>query len=535
MARPMTRGSRTVVRPSVEALDERVLLANISVVDLLVGYTTAAKNYVNTSSGTGATDGTLISNIIARNVANLDAALSNSKIPESIRLVGTVEVNYTTTKDAGTDLTNLQSGTVGNLATLRTSKGADLVELVTDATYTGSLAGKAYQPNSEAAATASQGFSVITIRNGFPTNLLHEIGHNLGAGHSRTATDPQSNDGVASSTIKYAHGYSVTVGSLSFGDVMSGYGIPFFSNPSIKFRGVAIGVADNAKNSADNSKAITTLAPKIANYLPRATAVTAGPSVGLGAVEATSGSKLIKFQVIFFDPDGVNVHSLGNANVVVNGAGLPATGAAAKFLGLSHPATGSLTPTMVAADSYNQSYVVANYEVAPTSAVTSLASYTFTLQANQVKNQAGLFATAGLISTSASGNPTLSTPVILPNFGDSSSYLGRVGELGDVTQKTVTVSNLVGKYYVFNTNTSSSSQLIAYRFELTQKSVVKFAATNGVLIEVETPPDSTGQVNILSPNADGTLTLSAGKDYNVVLVPGTKPVISTLTLTATKV
>jgi hypothetical protein len=458
---------RSPVRPTVELrhaeiqqLEPRTLLAvQIHTVDVLFGYTTAAL----TSAGSVQN----LTNTINRAVANLNQALTNSQIPESVRTVGILPVaGYTSTGNSGTDLTNLQSGTNADLVKLRgtdrTAYGADLVDLVTTLPN-----GRADIPAS-ATPSKSMGFSVSTITS--PVLIMHEIGHTLGAGHARqdptgSAADPEKRD-----EFPYGHDYVVPPASssgVSYGTLMAGWDIPFFSNPNVQYQGTAVGVADTAKNSADNAKAMSKLAAVISKYEPTAAtyADKTGPSAGLADVEQVTGSSTINIRVIYYDPSGVDVTSLGDSNLQVTGAGL--SSASAKFLGLSTKAGGDPSAiTAVTSTSVDYPVVVANYAVTGATLNSNLSALTIKLAANQVKDQLGNAAPAGDVQ-SASGNPLINAAGILPTFAgpavSPSRYTtGLAADLGDLSNRSVRITDFFGARTYPNFSTSTN----AYRFSL---------------------------------------------------------------------
>ena len=100
--------------------------------------------------------------------------------------------------------------------------------------------------------SANCGFNACLIRSvAISHTLTHEVGHNMGAGHSDKMADagncgPQYYD--------YSSGYYFYVGSTGYYTIMAynadGYGnyyteVPYFSSPTHYYRGVAVGTSKN--------------------------------------------------------------------------------------------------------------------------------------------------------------------------------------------------------------------------------------------------------------------------------------------------
>ncbi len=214
-----------------------------SIVDMLVAYTTAAKN--------GSTN--IVGEILLA-VAETNQAYINSNIYHRVRLVGTTEVNYTESgilcNDPNSDLTRLRAtsdGFMDNLHGLRNSYGADQVTLIVQ---TGNACGCAYFMNTVATSWASNAFSVV--RRDCATGYFsfgHELGHNMSARHDcyvDTALTPYN----------YNHGYvhlSSTPSQrwrtiMAYANACSAAGysctrIQWFSNPAINYLGAPTGTS----------------------------------------------------------------------------------------------------------------------------------------------------------------------------------------------------------------------------------------------------------------------------------------------------
>lgn len=147
-------------------------------VDVMVVYTTAAKNAWGGTSQSNAA--------IATAITNFNTALQNSGVTNlMINLVYAGEINYTESGNINTDLTRLRNETDGfmdEVHTLRTTYGADLCGLVT-ATPTNTC-GLGYLNTSSTNYFRDAAFTV-SLRNCVVSNytLAHEMAHNMGFQH----------------------------------------------------------------------------------------------------------------------------------------------------------------------------------------------------------------------------------------------------------------------------------------------------------------------------------------------------------------
>jgi hypothetical protein len=184
-------------------------------------------------------------------VGNVQTALSNSGINASARLAGTAKWSHTSTGDLSSDINKLR-GDAAILA-LRTQNKADLVAaLVEDAP--GNTAGIGAMGSLSGNKNAC--WSVIKVGAvGAPNrSFAHEIGHNLGAGHSDSAGAESSAKGLrftGSDGKDYRTQMAYAPGTR----------IPWYSNPSKSYQGKPTGTA-----SANNAATITKVSSKVAGY-----------------------------------------------------------------------------------------------------------------------------------------------------------------------------------------------------------------------------------------------------------------------------
>lgn len=212
-----------------------------SIVDMLVVYTTTAKNASSNISGE-----------IRLAIDETNQAYLNSGVPHRVRLVGTSEVSYTESgilcNDPNSDLTRLAGTTDGymdNVHSLRNSYGADQVTLIVN---TGNACGCAYFMNTVSSTFASSAFSVV--RRDCATGYFsfgHELGHNMSARHDCYVDS-------ALTPYNHVHGYVHlstdpnqrwrTIMAYNDQCVANGYNctrIQYFSNPSVSYLGAPTG------------------------------------------------------------------------------------------------------------------------------------------------------------------------------------------------------------------------------------------------------------------------------------------------------
>jgi hypothetical protein len=206
-------------------------------IDVMVLYTAAAKQKDSQIDNT--------INIIFQK-ANL--ILENSQTFLTLNMVHKQETNYRETGDSHIDLNALLAlDENGEVRALRRQYGADMVQLIT----------KGFTDGSGGRAFLNMPYSVVQIASGLWTGYVHELGHNLGCGHSwqqKTCPGP----GVFS----YSSGHRgvdeegkwfrtvMSYASVSeYADGQSTYEIPYFSNPDIMVKGVPVGDPVHANNA----------------------------------------------------------------------------------------------------------------------------------------------------------------------------------------------------------------------------------------------------------------------------------------------
>ncbi|MEN1929596.1 reprolysin-like metallopeptidase [Luteimonas sp. MJ250] len=253
-------------------------------IDVLLGYT---PGFVSMLGGVSQGQ-TRLNHIIT--VGN--QAFANSNVAVNLRLVGSLQVNYT---DSGTNKTAIEqlTGSDGGsnvtvpaslqpLRAARETYGADLVSLVRrfrDGDHEGCGIAWLVGGNQTAITPVYEkfGYSVISDSNGMqaPDNghycrdetLVHELGHNMGSQHDKEAAEDDKGE-IGYGRYPYSFGLKTTAANGDFYTVMS-YGdagqtaYRIFSNPQSTFCG---GRACGVANEADNARSLRATTPLIAAF-----------------------------------------------------------------------------------------------------------------------------------------------------------------------------------------------------------------------------------------------------------------------------
>lgn len=236
-----------------------VLPAN-SLIDVMIAYEKGAQKYASANGG--------ITNFARRAVAKLNTAIANTDLDQyfNFRLVG-IEVVDETESDLESALVNSKNGYDNwvKLHQKRLECGADIVSVLIDTGSAYGVVGIGYSLSDKTpiASFGKTAFNASSIRSVATSHTMtHEIGHNLGAGHSnKQASDPGPQWSL--STKPYSSGYYF-VGANSnanYGTVMAydfdGYDkmytiLPIFSSPNHTYDGTVVGT--NKEN--DNTRVI---------------------------------------------------------------------------------------------------------------------------------------------------------------------------------------------------------------------------------------------------------------------------------------
>lgn len=292
-----------------------------TIVDLVIGYT---QGFVTAQGGTGNVQTRLNSMVDTAN-----AGLVNSKVNGQIRLVHTMQVNYTDTNtndaalgqltgyDSDTQQQTTPNAAFNALRAAREQYGADLVSLVRpfkdpeqDSCGIAWLVGGGKQP-----VTATNGwdfFGYSVVSDGTDRNeqdgktyyceehtLAHELGHNMGSQHDRNTakgSDGKLDDPDDYGAFAYSFGYKPTAfyTIMAYGD--SGQtSYLTFSNPRTTFCG---GVACGVNNSEDNARSLGQVMPPVSGF--RATVVDTG-STALPAARRIDANGNARADLFFFN------------------------------------------------------------------------------------------------------------------------------------------------------------------------------------------------------------------------------------------
>ncbi len=207
------------------------------------------------------------------------------------------QVSYTYSGNLGTDLTNLQTG-AGNLSVVdgwRDTYGADLVAMLVDTGSAYGTVGIGYLLTTYSGSPA-YGFTVSAIRSvDISHTLTHEIGHNLGAHHSKFQTP---SPGPNSALNSYSAGWYFTgTNATKYHTIMAynsdGYGnmyteAPLFSTPLLSYQGTVAGHAvdgDNSRTIRQTMDAVAAYRPPAISISPESASLVLG---GTGSITVTT-------------------------------------------------------------------------------------------------------------------------------------------------------------------------------------------------------------------------------------------------------
>ncbi len=262
---PAAAGSQTMLgsAPSVAVGTHPRLSENGETkptVDVLVAYDTAAASWAKANGGG-------LSAFAEIQVQKMNTVLANTGLDQDFRfrLVGVYEVGFNANGDifgaldAAQGCVELLNGNSwSGVRAKRDELDADLVCVLVDNGSSVGTTGVGYclededDDFSEYAYSASQ---IRAVQQGH--TMTHEVGHNMGAGHSDAMADVKNR---GPQLYSYSSGYYFNVGSKKYHTIMAyntdGYGnyytsVPYFSSPLHKSQSVAVG-----DSSHDNTKTL---------------------------------------------------------------------------------------------------------------------------------------------------------------------------------------------------------------------------------------------------------------------------------------
>lgn len=257
-------------------------------IDVMLVFDQSAQSYAAANGGI-----TAFANAV---VGKMNTAHLSSGTESTFRLVHihlSTHTYNTSTEDLGTLLEDLryQSGGVSEVSALRDTRGADLVSMLVDTGSAYGSTGIAYIPGSSSGSSMAA-FSVCSIRSvNISHTMTHEIGHNLGCGHTKTQVT-QPGPGIFS----YAAGwyftgsnntkYHTIMGYDSDGRGNYYYPCGLFSSPLLTFQNVTAGHAVNG----DNVRCIRNMKSVVAGYRTSTFNTVSNPLIMPAAGTAFSGS-----------------------------------------------------------------------------------------------------------------------------------------------------------------------------------------------------------------------------------------------------
>ena len=287
-----------------------------SIVDILIVYTPKARDRAGGDEK--------IRRKIDMAVQEANLCFSNSKVNAQLRLVGVKLIDYEASGSAETDLYQLEFrgnkyAAMDEAHVWRDSEGADLVCLVAEKGDAKGIAERMeVSPNFE-----DRAFSWIHVDHLVGEYVLaHEVGHNLGCHHDRQAVIEEYGS-LKKEKVAYDYSYGYFFYSnlgLPYRTVMAykrkllgipivGWGIPFFSNPSISYAGVPTGIDASSPNGADNALTINNTAPVVATFRPTKSSKPLPPD----NVSASDGAFSQKVGVLWSPRTGVDGYDVYRA------------------------------------------------------------------------------------------------------------------------------------------------------------------------------------------------------------------------------
>jgi len=311
--------------------------AQATTIDIMLVYDTTAASWVSNQGGM---------TTFAQDVVNrMNQAAQNSGIDLSFRLVHTMPVAYTTTKDPCDDLGPLlsQTGVFAPVHAARNTYGADLVAMLMDHGSAYGYTGCGYVLNTWSG-SPGYGFTVNAIRSAEISHVVtHEMGHNLGADHSKYQSEgPGPNNGLQNPAAPYSAGWYFTgTDGVSYHTIMA-YNYdgkkfyepaPLFSTPLKSYGGRAAGHAQDG----DNARLITLTKDIVAGYR-----TAAASSYTLSVSKTGTGSGTVTSS-----PSGINCGTTCSANFSGSVTLTVAATGGSTFAGWSGDCSGTATSCTV--------------------------------------------------------------------------------------------------------------------------------------------------------------------------------------------
>ncbi|OGV43947.1 MAG: hypothetical protein A2X48_05655 [Lentisphaerae bacterium GWF2_49_21] len=211
-----------------------------SMIDVMFVYTRSASLWAeNNYQGP-------MENLMAIAVARANTVLANSGIRARFRLVHSQEISYNAAgENKGSTTTDLANITFNDtIMEMRNKYGADIVTLVTACEDTGGI-GWLFNGNSAFAYNVCR---VKQLANSY--TFSHECGHTLGCGHSKLQAGRVAGYFTYSAGWQWSgkdgKGYHTV---MTYDSSANPIVVPYYSNPSLKYKGIPMGDANDANNS----------------------------------------------------------------------------------------------------------------------------------------------------------------------------------------------------------------------------------------------------------------------------------------------
>ena len=200
-------------------------------------------------------------------IAYANQVFEDSDIYVQVRFKGKLEVDYPySTGSAALDAISSGASPFENVKQLKNESGADAVALLTPQSENDFSSGIAYLLGHLNSSSADRMYSQTDIDSGAST-FVHELGHNLGLGHSR----PQGDKGA---DFDYGVGFRIPVTNNAGFNTIMAYSTqgaydkaPLFSNPTKLCGKFPCGVSKHDENyGADATYAVNAVRHIVANY-----------------------------------------------------------------------------------------------------------------------------------------------------------------------------------------------------------------------------------------------------------------------------
>jgi hypothetical protein len=190
----------------------------------------------------------------------VNTALKNSGVSERAKLVATEKINHTSSGNLGSDISKIANDS--QVASWRTKYKADLVSMLVKSS-SGSTMGMGHVGTANGNKGAAYSVCKVKAVGGPIRSFAHEVGHNLGCAHAKG-----QGSGAGTGAFGYSHGWRFEGTDkkkyrtlLSYQKNPGEARIPYYSNPSVQYKGMATGTS-----AADNGKTIKAVIKKAIKY-----------------------------------------------------------------------------------------------------------------------------------------------------------------------------------------------------------------------------------------------------------------------------